>query len=352
MFIFFILSLCTSLQASYYSYDIDQAKKYESLNTPYEITWEEVTFWDKQYKEALKFKKEESAPFRLEAYLKNAENDFANLTQMKGSLAPLANKIITLFIPDYKANTSIKGLDDPYSNKVGDIIFEKYKNRFIEEGTLKPYVLNETEESWKGRVPYFGLTLGNMKPWIIEDVKSYRSQKPPESLSFWNLQGDEVLRERSKEGSKEKEAIVYWASPESDFTDRADAYMYEKNVPLKDRLKIRAELAAITSDATAAMFDSKYTYLIKRPHMVDAQIETVIPCPNHPSYPSGHSTISSMTATFLTHYFPENKHNWWRQANECGMSRVIGGLHYQADHVSGQDVGVRIAKSGLERLNK
>jgi len=343
------LFLFPGLHASYYSYDLENV----NLDTAYELTWGEIIYWDNQGKEALKLVMEESIPVRLEASLRSAENDFAELSQKikggepKGSVGPLAKSIIELFVPGYKANPKANGLDDLYSQALGKIIFEKYRDRFLEEGVLKPYSVNLTDSNWKGKIPYYGTTLGNMKPWVIGNVKDFRATKPPESMKFWNLQGDEVLRERSEVVPKEVVLIEFWGSPNSSYADMADDYMYQKNIPLEKRLKIRGELARLTSDTVAAMFDSKYTYLIPRPQMINKQIVTVIPCPNHPSYPSGHSSVSSMSATYLTHHFPENKEKWWRIANDCGMSRVLGGLHYQIDHVGGQDLGVRIANKSL-----
>lgn len=350
----FILSfvLVAHLLGSYYNYEINSNTK-----TPYEVTWEEIVFWDKKAEESLKNAKEESYPLRLRAYLRNAERDFFELSvklrgKEEGSVAPIASKIIALFSPDYPIHSNIKGLDDPYSNELAEAIFRKYKNRFEEEGELKPYVLNETSTSWKGTVPYYGLAFGNLKLWMLDNVAHYRTAKPPEAFSFWCLQYDETVRERSLSGPQEVAVIDYWAGPSGNYADKVDEYMYEKNVSLKDRVKIRAELAALTSDTAACMFDSKYTYLIKRPHMVNKDLKPVIECPNHPSYPSGHSTVSAMSAAFASYYFPENEKNWWRVANECGMSRIQGGLHFQIDHVGGQDQGTRIAEQGIAYIKK
>lgn len=333
------------LHAGYFSYDLQNV----NLDTPYALTWEEIVYWDNQAREALKLAKEESIPVRLETYLRSAENDFAELSQKikggdpKGSVGPLAKSIIELIVPEYKVNPNAKGLDDPYSQALSKVIFEKYKERFLEEGVLKPYEMNLTENSWKGTTPYYGTTLGHLKPWIIGNVKDFRAANPPDAMQFWNLQADEVVRERSEVEPKDVALIEFWGNSNHSYADLADEYMYQQNTPLDKRLKIRGELARLTSDTVAAMFDSKYTYLIPRPQMINQQIVTVIPCPNHPSYPSGHSSVSAMSATYLTHHFPENKQKWWRTANNCGMSRVLGGLHYQIDHVAGQALGVRIA---------
>lgn len=342
------LFLFPALHGSYYSYDL---RKVDS-ESPYVLTWEEIVYWDNQAKEAAKLSDDESISIRLQTYLRSAEDDFADLShkisgEWKGSVGPLAKSLIEMMVPTYTISPRARGLEDSYSQTLSRAIFEKYKERHLKEGVLKPYTLNPTATSWKGKEPYYGITLGNLSPWVIGNVQDFRAHTPPESLMFWKLQADEVLRERSEVKPKEVAVIEYWGGPKGSYADLVDEYMYEKNLPLNDRLRIRAELARLTSDTIAAMFDSKYTYLVPRPEMINKEIATVIPCPNHPSYPSGHSSVSAMTATYLSHQFPENKEKWWRIANECGMSRVLGGLHYQIDHVGGQDLGVRIANKSL-----
>ncbi len=344
------LFLFPALHGSYYHYDVDKVDP----KTPYVLTWEEIVYWDNQVKEALKLSKEESIPIRLQTYLKSAEHDFAELSQKisgewNGSVGPLAKAIIEMMVPAYTINPKARGLDDPYSQTLGSVIFKKYQDRFQKEGVLKPYAIHATPTSWKGKEPYYGLTLGNLTPWVIGNVKDFHAMPPPESMMFWTLQADEVMRERSEVNSKEVALIEFWGSPKGSYADMVDEYMYEKNLPLNERLRIRAELARLTSDTIAAMFDSKYTYLIPRPEMVNKEIATVIPCPNHPSYPSGHSSVSAMTAAYLCNQFPNNREKWCSIANECGMSRVLGGLHYQMDHAGGQDLGVRIANKALSK---
>ncbi|MGH2374189.1 MAG: phosphatase PAP2 family protein, partial [bacterium] len=108
--------------------------------------------------------------------------------------------------------------------------------------------------------------------------------------------------------------------------------------------------AMTIADAVIAVFDSKYTYWVKRPFMMDRSIRTVMPTPNHPSYPAGHSTLSAAAATILSHYFPEATDTWQALAREAGLSRVWGGIHFPMDNEQGLILGDRVAREAIRQL--
>ena len=58
-------------------------------------------------------------------------------------------------------------------------------------------------------------------------------------------------------------------------------------------------------DATIAAWDAKYTYNRSRPAATDAELETVIPTPNSPSYPDEHAVTAGAAATVLAYLFPD-----------------------------------------------
>ena len=66
--------------------------------------------------------------------------------------------------------------------------------------------------------------------------------------------------------------------------------------------------------------------------------------PNHPSYPSGHSCISSSAAAVLTTFFPEQRRELGAMVTEAGLSRMYGGIHYGFDIEAGQQLGRSVAR--------
>src|SRR6266568_3886804 len=66
--------------------------------------------------------------------------------------------------------------------------------------------------------------------------------------------------------------------------------------------------------------------------------------PNHPSYPSGHSCISSSAAAVLSAFFPEQRRELSAMVTEAGLSRIYGGIHYRFDIEAGQQLGRSVAR--------
>jgi hypothetical protein len=95
-------------------------------------------------------------------------------------------------------------------------------------------------------------------------------------------------------------------------------------------------------DAAVACWGVKFRYFNPRPSQVDKSIRTTIGLPNFPSYPSGHSTFSAAAAGVLSYLFPEGASSFSAMADEAGISRLYGGIHYRSDIVNGKAHGQRI----------
>jgi membrane-associated phospholipid phosphatase len=102
-------------------------------------------------------------------------------------------------------------------------------------------------------------------------------------------------------------------------------------------------------DALVACFDAKYTYWGIRPFQLDPQFSTLFPTPNHPSYPSAHSCISTATAVVLAELFPINAEEVLGLAEEAGESRIWGGIHFRADFVVGSELGQNVGDTVIEQ---
>jgi membrane-associated phospholipid phosphatase len=103
-----------------------------------------------------------------------------------------------------------------------------------------------------------------------------------------------------------------------------------------------ANMAAF--DVLNACFDAKFAYYLIRPSQADPQIHLPIGLPNHPSYPSGHSCITSSYATVLISAFPDERQRLLAMVEEAGLSRMYGGLHYRFDCEVGQELGRNVAE--------
>jgi len=111
--------------------------------------------------------------------------------------------------------------------------------------------------------------------------------------------------------------------------------------------QILAFANAAAFDAQIDCFETKYTWWFRRPAQVNSNITTAFATPNHPSYPSGHSCISSAFGAVLADAFPSERAGLDALVEEAGMSRIYAGIHYRFDIVAGQGVGRRAAAKAL-----
>jgi hypothetical protein len=101
-------------------------------------------------------------------------------------------------------------------------------------------------------------------------------------------------------------------------------------------------------DAAVGCWAVKYKYFNPRPAQLDPSIKTQIGLPNFPAYPSGHSTFSAAAAGVLSYLFPASASTFDAMADEAGISRLYGGIHYRSDIENGKAHGRRIGTHVVE----
>jgi membrane-associated phospholipid phosphatase len=91
--------------------------------------------------------------------------------------------------------------------------------------------------------------------------------------------------------------------------------------------------------------NAKLTYWFIRPWNADQGITTLasVGRPNHPSYPSGHSCVSSSAAEVLSKFFPERRADLNAMVVQAGLSRMYAGIHYRFDIEAGEKLGRSVA---------
>jgi hypothetical protein len=113
--------------------------------------------------------------------------------------------------------------------------------------------------------------------------------------------------------------------------------------------RVLAYANAAAFDAQIVCFTTKFKWWYPRPAQVDARIFPLLAftTPNHPSYPSAHSCISSAFGAVLSDEFPGEKQSIEADVAEAGMSRIYAGIHYRFDIEAGHDVGKLAANAAL-----
>jgi hypothetical protein len=135
----------------------------------------------------------------------------------------------------------------------------------------------------------------------------------------------------------------------------------ERKASAADHADLMARLGVTLADAFIGCWHSKFEYDLLRPityikRVIDPKWEPILITPPFPEYPSGHSTQSGAAATVLTAFFGENyaftdnAHekdklpnrsfgSFWEAAEEAGVSRLYGGIHFRAAIDRGLDQG-------------
>jgi membrane-associated phospholipid phosphatase len=102
-------------------------------------------------------------------------------------------------------------------------------------------------------------------------------------------------------------------------------------------------------DVAVACWDAKYAYWAVRPIHVDPGFLPLFATPNHPSYPSGHSCLSSAAAAVLGSLFPRDAAAFSVLATEASESRIWAGIHFRSDLDAGRVLGEAVAARVIAR---
>ncbi len=206
---------------------------------------------------------------------------------------------------------------------------------------------------WTGENPAFA-TQGSWKTWVLTSGDQFRPAAPPAYDSA--QMATDMAEVKSFERTPTSNALamfwefgaggrrIYWF-----WNNEANRAILESgwndNAPLAARAYALTNIAA--DDAAIACFDAKYTYWAMRPFQVDPEFKSLFTTPNHPSYPSAHSCISTATATVLAGLFPSNATDVMALAQEAGEARIWGGIHFRTDVVVGTTLGENVGNTVL-----
>lgn len=340
---------------TYFNYSKMEQLPLNRLESTYEMSESSLKKWDNLMFELVKSHKLGDAPAsRIYAYLYTAQRDAAFLSynnkhRFKGSLDPVSAEVLCLFFTDKCEKIKFNLKTDDYSTQLARLILDKVTKRM--ELDKKQQRLSQQQRGdnyWVGDKPYFGQEVGSWKTWVITSPDKFLPPSP--ETIVWSAELKQTESALEHINPTQTKAVVFWAGNPSTITPPgiwlkfANDYMESNKVDFPETVYTRSVLAMGIADVVISIFHAKYTYWIKRPYMLNPQLHTVMPTPNHPSYPAGHSGISATAAEILTHYFPQHKKIWWEKANEASLSRVWGGIHFPIDAKEGIILGTNVGK--------
>ena len=223
---------------------------------------------------------------------------------------------------------------------------------------------------------------GQVTPFGLESGSQFRLQAPPHlqtekyanDLNEVKLLGrvDSPFRSQDRTDVAKVYAsaspVLVWNAPARQISV-ARGYSVSKNA------RNFALLAMAMVDASIAMWDTKYTYSFWRPTTAIQLADTdgnplteadptwtpLINTPAHPSYASGHASVSGAAKAVVEELFGKDGHSitvstpavpgvvlhytsWDEVTNDIDDARIYGGIHYRFDQEKGAHLGMQVGK--------
>jgi hypothetical protein len=203
---------------------------------------------------------------------------------------------------------------------------------------------------------------GNNRPLAMPQGNSCPLPPPPayseDKASQFYKEAFEVYETRKNLTPDQKAIARFWSddpmlspTPPGHWISIAMQILDQSNASLDKRAEVLARLGMAVGDSFIGCWYSKFEYDLLRPvtyirRVIDPKWETLLITPPFPEYPSGHSTQSGAAATVLTAAFgenfaftdttheddglpPRNYKSFWEAAEEAGISRLYGGIHFR-----------------------
>ena len=200
----------------------------------------------------------------------------------------------------------------------------------------------------------FDANAGSWRTWVVPNGSAFRLAPPPALGSAEFAQNLAELRALSSERTVEQADLArYWATDAP--SGKWEAYMRDeiehRRLPPMHAARALAAASVAMYDAFVACWDSKFQYWLLRPISADpSAVKTVFPTPPFPSYPSGHSTVSTAAAQVFAELFPDAATTYRQRARDASLSRVYAGVHYRFDVDSGDVLGEKVGRAVVEYM--
>jgi hypothetical protein len=197
--------------------------------------------------------------------------------------------------------------------------------------------------------------LGAMRTFVLDSGSAFRSPPPPAMSSVRFLNDLAEVHHHTLAPTAETTRIAKFYGMTTGtlaagfWNEQAAALIGQNNLAERQVARILAAMNVAIMDALIACHDTKYAYWVPRPSQAEPAVKPLIGLPNHPSYPSNHSCLSTAAAQVLAHFFPAERSRLEKIAAEAGISRIYAGLHYRFDVDAGEDIGRKVAAAVVSR---
>ena len=288
-----------------------------------------------------------------------------------------------------------------YANQiVKQIMPYAKKDRYNRISNYPRYTPLNTEGSWYPTPPAFFSPVepyfNTVRPFLIDSAKAFTAVPPTpfskdKNSAFYKLLNEVYINGGSGLTPETREIAAFWdcnpfalkneghlliglkkISPGAHWVGITGIACEKAKVDFSKTLQIYTIVAAGLTDSFISCWDEKYKSNRIRPetairNLIDPNWKPMLQTPPFPEYMSGHSHISSTTATILTYFFGDNfhytddveikyglksrKYNSFNEAaKEAAISRYYGGIHFKDGIDNGVDVGLKIGNFIVNRI--
>jgi membrane-associated phospholipid phosphatase len=228
---------------------------------------------------------------------------------------------------------------------------------------------------------------GTVTPFVLRSGQQFRPPAPPPITGAAYAGALNQIKSLGQDSSTTRTAdettqAQFWgASPIWNvWNEIGQKLAVARHASLERTVTVFENLDLTVADATIALYDAKYHYLVWRP-VTAIQLGNTIGNPGitgdptwlplavtaaDPSYPGAHASISEAAATVLTAFYGDHQHlavtsdgdpgvtrsfgSFQAAANEATLSRIFAGQHTMIDLVAGQHLGHQVAQFVLNHL--
>ncbi|MCR8560635.1 vanadium-dependent haloperoxidase [Mucilaginibacter sp. BJC16-A38] len=224
--------------------------------------------------------------------------------------------------------------------------------------------------------PGIDVEWGNVKPFLLKDSKQFLPAPPPaigsDDYKKALTEVNELGEIKSTKRTEDQTHIAQFYKQDAELTVNEGARLLAvaHGTSLEDNALIFALVDIAEADARIEVWGGKYKYLAWRPVTAlnaeeDGSVKAytkwtpLITTPAHPSFPSGHSATVTAGYEILKKFYGDKNHLELHTTTdgepvrvveslsqvefENGYSRVYGGIHYNFENSSAQDIGRKVA---------
>ena len=291
--------------------------------------------------------------------------------------------------------TELAAIPNGRAKTAGERVGAKVAERLIvirstdgSAATPPPFVAGNQPGDYRPTPPNFPAPVftnwGSVTPFVLHNGAQFRPGPPPPITSAAYAAALNEVKSLGQDTSTTRTAdqtaaAKFWGSAPiwNTWNQVAQNLAVSRHASLEQTATVFANLDLALADATIALYDAKYHYLIWRP-VTAIELGNTIGNPGivgdptwlplavtapDPSFPGAHSTISQAAASVLTAFYGHRQPlaitlngitrsfgSFQAAANEAGLSRIFAGQHTRLDHEAGQRLGVQVAEFVLDHV--